>query len=187
MDAQTVIAVSATIIAIASLTVSIYQLRATRLHNRHSVRPLLQLQLRTVPGERSGIVVANIGLGPAIVTRTRAWLDGHDLGAWSRGTSRQARAGMTPRPRASALFDGTGIPSGDSTFLVGVDAYDPIEHGAFRQLIEQRIEFEIQYESLYGGESYRVTTRTSSWRDDEQFMQDLPQPDSAAAEGPARP
>ncbi|WP_188197212.1 hypothetical protein [Nonomuraea sp. SYSU D8015] len=184
MDAQTVIAISATIIAIASLTVSIYQLRASRLHNRHSVRPLLQLNLRTVEGEVSGIELQNIGLGPAIITGTRAWLDGHDLGAWNRVTSRQARAGIVPRPGASSLSDGMGIPSGESMFLLSMDAWNRTKHGAFRKLIEQRIEFEIQYESLYGGERYCVTTRTPSWRADAQL---LPHSANPEAEGTVNP
>ncbi|MEV0617498.1 hypothetical protein AB0I81_29540 [Nonomuraea sp. NPDC050404] len=179
MDAQTAIAISAIVIAIASLAVSIYQVRAMRLHNRHTVRPLLQLTLKTVPGAKSGIWLVNTGLGPAIVTGTRVWLDGEDLGPWNRATSRQARAGITPRPRASALADGMGITPGYIEYLLSLDAYDPSEHTAFRTLIEQRVELEIRYESLYGGEDYMVTTRTSWWRADLR-----PDPESTVSESP---
>jgi hypothetical protein len=43
MDASTVVAICATVIAVASLAVSVYQARATRRHNQLSVRPLLEL------------------------------------------------------------------------------------------------------------------------------------------------
>lgn len=144
MDAQTAIAISAIVIAIASLAVSIYQVRAARLHNRHTVRPLLQLRLKTAPGTKSGIWLMNTGLGPAIVTGTRVWLDGEDLGVWNRATSRRVRAGITPRPRASALADGMGVPPGHIEYLLSLDAYSPAEHTAFRDLIERRIGLEIR-------------------------------------------
>jgi hypothetical protein len=44
MNAAIVVAICATVIAVASLAVSVYQARATRLHNRHSVRPILELR-----------------------------------------------------------------------------------------------------------------------------------------------
>lgn len=55
MDAETVVAVCAVVIAVASLAVSFYEARAARQHNRHSVRPLLQLHRGRDPrGPREG-------------------------------------------------------------------------------------------------------------------------------------
>ncbi len=116
MDSQTVIAVCATVIAIASLVVSVYQVRATRLHNRHTLRPLLQL-----------------------------------------------RKDIAPYPRASALSDGMGVPPGFTDYLLTVDDYNPAANSAFLNLIVERVDLEIRYESLYGGENYTVSTRKNSW------------------------
>ncbi|MEV5896361.1 hypothetical protein [Nonomuraea fuscirosea] len=163
MDSQTVIAVSAIVIAIASLVVSVYQVRATRLHNRHTLRPLLQLRLKTSAGQRAGIWMVNTGLGPAIITGTRVWLDGEELGSWNRETSRQVRRDIAPYPRASALSDGMGVPPGFTDYLLTVDDYNPAANGTFLELITRRMDLEVSYESLYGGEGYTVSTRRNSW------------------------
>ncbi|MFC9846126.1 hypothetical protein ACFWFF_22640 [Streptomyces sp. NPDC060223] len=44
MNSDTVTAIAATAIALGSLWISYSQTKATRLHNRQSVRPLLQIQ-----------------------------------------------------------------------------------------------------------------------------------------------
>jgi hypothetical protein len=181
MDANTVIAISATVIAVASLAVSIYQVRATRQHNRHMLRPLLQLRSVFVPGQTAGLKVVNSGLGPAIVTGTRVWLDGQALGPWNKETSRQVRENMDPRPRAATLFDGMGVPSGHFHFLLGVDAYSTTEHGEFRRLVEQRVDVEIRYDSLYGGEGFVVSTRLPDWRSATALPFGAPVPKQGAA------
>lgn len=49
MSADAITAVCVVVIAVASLIVTVYQTHATRRHNRHSVRPMLQLRhTRTV-------------------------------------------------------------------------------------------------------------------------------------------
>lgn len=54
MNASTVIAVCAVVVAVASLGVSMYEARATRTHDRHSVRPLLVLTGSFHEGATSG-------------------------------------------------------------------------------------------------------------------------------------
>ena len=41
-------------------------------------------------------------------------------------------------------------------FLLSVDSYDPSQHHEFRELIEGRLRLEIQYESIYGREGFKV-------------------------------
>ncbi len=164
MDSGTITAISATVIATVSLIVSIYQLRATRLHNRHTLRPLLQLKILLSSGRPAGLALINAGLGPAIIKSTKVWLDDEVMGSWHRTTARKVRYPITPRPRASTLVDGGVLPSGRTDYLLSVDAYDKDEHTQFRELIEQRFDLEIRYESLYGGEDFMVTTRSEGWR-----------------------
>ena len=55
MNANTVIAVCATVIAVASLGVSVYEARVARKHNRLSVQPLLGLTTRFPVGGTAGL------------------------------------------------------------------------------------------------------------------------------------
>ncbi|WP_185843982.1 hypothetical protein [Streptomyces sp. WAC 05379] len=40
-----------------------------------------------------------------------------------------------------------------------MDPYEPDAHAEFLDLMTRRLKLEIRYESLYGGENYRVTLR----------------------------
>ena len=81
MDASVVVAVCATVIAVLSLAVSVYEARATRRHNRISVRPFLELQVALQQGSKAGLRLINAGLGPAAITGTVLTLDGEQLNA----------------------------------------------------------------------------------------------------------
>jgi hypothetical protein len=50
MDASVIVAICATVIAVVSLAVSVYEAQATRRHNRISVRPFLELRVNLSPG-----------------------------------------------------------------------------------------------------------------------------------------
>jgi hypothetical protein len=163
VDANTVTAICATIIAVASLVVTVHQARATRRHNRLTLRPLLHLGIALVPGRVAGFVLSNVGLGPAIVIRTTVWLDGTPIGAWDRKNARLVRNGIDPRPWVSTLEDQCLRP-GYKDFLIEVDSYDQRLHSSYRDLIDSRLDIEIHYESLYGGENYTVSTRSKPWR-----------------------
>lgn len=52
MDASVIVAICATVIAVVSLAVSVYEARATRRHNRISVRPFLELRVNLSQGVR---------------------------------------------------------------------------------------------------------------------------------------
>ena len=64
MKPETLISVSATVIALASLWVSFTESRSIRSHHRQSVRPLLQIRrVLNFEGTRTGIQLFNAGLG----------------------------------------------------------------------------------------------------------------------------
>src|SRR5580704_10007812 len=83
MNASVVVAICATFIAVLSLVVSVYEARATRRHNRISVRPFLELRVGLSQGDTAGLQLINAGLGPAAITRTMLTLDGEPLGEFS--------------------------------------------------------------------------------------------------------
>jgi hypothetical protein len=160
MDANTLTAICATAIAVVSLVVSISQARAAREHNRHAVRPLLELWIHRSIGGETGIVLANRGLGPAIITRTALGLDGALLGEWDEEHVNQVRDTLPVRPRTRAFNGPKAIPAGTEVFLFALDRYDRQEHAWFNELIRQRLHLEIRYESLYGGEDFAVALNT---------------------------
>ena len=154
MNASTVIAVCATVIAGASWAVSVYEARATRTHNRRSVQPLLVLWGKFSPGATSGLGVRNSGLGPAKVTDTKLMLDGVELGDLSRSTVDKLRDPLS-FPVAANTFDGRPfLEAGYEQFLLSVDSYDVARNPGFYDLIESRLRIEIKYDSIYGGEQF---------------------------------
>jgi len=59
-------AVSAIVIAVFSLVVSIREARVAWQHDRHSVKPILQIsRVKQHSDERVGLKLRNVGLGPA--------------------------------------------------------------------------------------------------------------------------
>ncbi|MFE3492856.1 hypothetical protein ACFXOS_07070 [Streptomyces sp. NPDC059175] len=157
MEADTVIAVCATVIALGSLWTSYSQARTARFHNRQSVRPLLQIrQVKNYEDQKAGLQVINVGLGPAVITKTVVTLDGELIGQWNLQTYRTVTAPLSTTPKMFALFDGVSFIAGQSAFLLHLDEFNPAEHDAFWELIAQRLRIEIHYESLYGGEDFRA-------------------------------
>lgn len=159
MDSEIVVAACAVVIAVASFGVSVYEVRATRQHNRHSVRPILQLQRGMSVGQKAGIRLINAGLGPAVVVGSTLTVDGEVVGAWNKAGADRARDGLAVRPYAMTFVETQTIATGYEEFLLSVDPYDPQAHAEFLDLITRRLHLEIRYESLYGGENYRVTLR----------------------------
>ncbi|PAZ14073.1 hypothetical protein CLM62_21755 [Streptomyces sp. SA15] len=159
MDGETVVAACAVVIAVASFTVSVYEVRATRQHNRHSVRPILQLQRRMSKGQKAGIRLINAGLGPAVILSTSLTVDGEVIGVWNKAGADRAREGLVVRPYAVTFSESQTIATDYEDFLLSVDPYEPQAHAEFIDLITRRLHLEIRYESLYGGENYHVTLR----------------------------
>lgn len=159
MDGGTVVAACAVMIAVASFAVSVYEVRATRQHNRHSVRPILQLQRRMSKGQKAGIRLINAGLGPAVVVSTSLTVDGAVIGMWDKAGADRARRGLVVWPYAVTFSESQTIATDYEEFLLSVDPYEPQAHAEFIDLMTRRLHLEIRYESLYGGENYHVTLR----------------------------
>ncbi|MFE2457950.1 hypothetical protein [Streptomyces sp. NPDC059402] len=163
MNAETVIAVAATVVALGSLWVSWSQTRATRLHNRQSVRPLLRIR-RIRQDDVVGLKLVNAGLGPAVVTRSAVLLDGVVAGEWNREVKPAVFApGLWPK--TYSLRAGSVVLAGQETFLVCLESDGTEQSGSdrlqeFWGLVDRRLVIEVEYESLYGGEGFFVTSAT---------------------------
>jgi len=163
MDASTVVAICAVVIAVGSLVVSVSEAQATRNHYRRSVRPLLQLDIPLHPGRRSGLQLINAGLGPAVITKTVLMVDGEELdGGFNESNVNTVRDALPFQPRPSAVtFGGKVFLAADySQFLLSVASFDRDEHAEFEDLLRRRLTLEIRYESLYEsrdrGKSYKA-------------------------------
>ncbi|MDG4858054.1 hypothetical protein P8605_07800 [Streptomyces sp. T-3] len=156
VDASTVVAICATFVAVASLVVSVHEGRASRQHNRLSVRPLLQLDHSWRIGQKAGLRLTNAGLGPAIVVRTVLTVDGNPLGGFTRPVVDGVRETLPFRPSAVTFTEGDFLRTDHDSYLLSIDDYDPRAHEALSDLITRRLSLEIWYESLYGGERYRA-------------------------------
>lgn len=157
MNANTVIAICATVIAVASLGVSVYAVWATRKHNRLSVQPLLGLATSFNKNATSGLLLSNFGLGPAKITNTKLTLGGKQIGEFSQPNVDQLRDPLPVRPHATTLGEHPFLGKDYKEFLLSVDEFDSSDHNEFYKLIEDRLKIEIQYESIYGGKQFTVT------------------------------
>jgi hypothetical protein len=155
MGASVVVAVCATVIAVVSLAVSVYEARASRRHNRISVRPFLELRVGLSQGRPAGLQLINAGLGPAVITRTVLTLDGQLLGEFSEASVNVLRSKLSVRP-AAVTFRRTILAAGYDQFLLSIDPFDRAGHAEFADLLRHRLGMEIHYESLYGGEGYKA-------------------------------
>ncbi len=154
MHAETVTAICAVVIAVASLVVPVYQAHATRQHNRHSVRPILQLHRGWPTGGRAGIRLVNSGLGPALIVDSTLIVDDEVIGAWNAPSVDHVRDRLSARPSAVTFNQGEVIATDYEQYLLSVASYDPQSHAELEDLINRRLTLEIRYESLYGGEDY---------------------------------
>jgi hypothetical protein len=159
MNAETVTAICAVVIAVGSLVVSVYQTHATRQHNRHSVRPVLQLHRGWPTGSRAGIRLINSGLGPAVIVDSVLTVDDEVIGAWNAPSVDSVRDRLSVHPSAVTFNQGEVIATGYQQYLLSVASYDPQNHAEVEDLINQRLTLKIRYESLYGGEDYTVVLR----------------------------
>ena len=155
MNASIVVAICATVIAVLSVAVSVDEARATRRHNRITVRPFLELRVGLPQGGKAGLQLINAGLGPAAITRTVVSLDGQSLGEYGEESVNVLRSKLSVRPSA-VTFRKTLLAADYDQFLLNIEPFDRAEHAEFADLLRHRLGLEIHYESLYGGEDYKT-------------------------------
>jgi hypothetical protein len=162
MDASDLVAVCSVVIAVAALAVSGYQSWLARDHNRRSVRPALQFASSWRAGSTAGLQLSNVGLGPALVTKSTVWLDGTLIGPFNHDASEILRGPKRPRPNASTFTAGAIFPTGYRNYLLSVEDYDFAfdRHSEFTALIADRLTLEIDYTSLYEKQTW-----TARWPD----------------------
>ncbi|MFF1476665.1 hypothetical protein ACFVYD_03625 [Streptomyces sp. NPDC058301] len=104
----------------------------------------------------TGLQLINVGLGPALITRTTVKLDGETVGRWDWRTFLSISAEWPEVPKMYALFDGVSFPMGECRYLIHLDDYDDATHAWFWELVAHRLSIEIEYESFYRGEGFKA-------------------------------
>lgn len=143
-------------LAIAGVLLTVYQAWRTQLYQRRSVRPLLQLRSGLPQGGNAELQLSNIGLGPAVLVSSRTFLDNELIGDIARDSVNRLRDRLDIRPSAATFVSGEAIGKDATVALLSLPNYDRVKNSEFADLITSRLRLEIVYESLYGGENFRV-------------------------------
>jgi hypothetical protein len=153
MSAQIVTAISAVIVAIAALIVSIWTSAATRKHHRLSVTPHLGLDYFHSLDQPIKLNLVNNGLGTAIIRDFTVCVDGVPLsGIGAEQLAKAlARMGWTGRFFAYTLFPDDALSAGEQTVILSFPPTDrpSNERNTLRRSLS-RVTFRINYESMYG-------------------------------------
>ncbi len=152
LSSDTIVSVSAIVIALASIIVTTWQGIETRKHNRLSVRPKLEIVFESGKGH-FGYVVKNNGLGPAIITGKKIFVDGEEINY--RGFSGLSdfieKLNLDNRDLShGAIFPGKSFMNGEVQYIVNFEMTEKDDPEKLLPEIYKRVGFEITYESMYG-------------------------------------
>ncbi len=164
MDSSKIIGISATVIALASLVLSVQQGRATRHHDRLMVRPCLVFSYDYVHGDPEyGLLLSNKGIGPAFVQELRIFVDGKRVEAdeewgWKHAKSALGISGL-PWIHYSSL---PVISAGEAMPLIAIkkEHQNRMRESRLSDAIK-RLRIEVAYESGY---EERFTESSSEWK-----------------------
>src|SRR3982751_4322265 len=151
--AEIAASIAAAVIALAALGFSLYEGRATRKHNRLSVKPFLVDVIRISPAHtRMCLIVKNNGLGPAIIRQWSLLVDGKpykELGItqWQQLTQ---HLGLSGAVNYSYFEPYHALATGDFEELVGMEvkSYSQDSADLFRAAL-RRLTVIMVYESMY--------------------------------------
>jgi len=153
MDARTITAICAAVIALAALVTSIWQGIQNRKHNRLSVRPRMRVDYSTYADSPIKISVSNNGTGPAIIRGFSVSVDGNKVQSDDLPLAAAAakRAGIDGPHDSYTPTIGDTFAKDESKDLLLI-RNSPVELEKRRELRRQlrRIGFDIEYESIYG-------------------------------------
>jgi hypothetical protein len=152
MKAQTITAISAVIVALASLFVSIWTSIASRKHQRLSVTPHLRLDYFYDFDEPTNLTLMNNGLGTALIRDFTVLVDGVALSGIGHLQIGQAieTIGMSGRFKVSAPNPEDALSAGEKLVLLSIPPTSPPRDRHILQGQLSRIVFRINYDSMYG-------------------------------------
>lgn len=156
MDADTVIATAAVVIALVALCVSVWSGFQNRKHNRLSVRPRLRLDRFTYTDRPVQIIVKNNGTGLAIIRSFVVKLDNKEVSSDSDPPAAAAVMSLGVQEKLGDIESYTlslndTLAAGEQITLIAMPNF-PNNTEARSKLRNalSRIDFIIKYESIYG-------------------------------------
>ena len=157
MNADTIIAICSVVIAVAVVAVTIWQSWVMRKHNRLSVKPHLNFEIKCLDAgqPRFSIILRNIGLGPAIIKNFSLLVDNKQV----CNPNNKERINIfknlqinVPYHTFRNIENGSGIGPNDVKTIISLNTE---ESSTTLVLKMERIDIHIEYESIYK-ESFRI-------------------------------
>ena len=140
-----IVALSAVLIGVCALGVSLVQVRIMRAEQHATVWPRLVVAGSYSEGSRIAVLVANPGIGPAVIRSVSATVDGEPAGSWTEIFDRLVGEDRAWRTSA-AFIRGRVIPAGD--VVRTVEIVDSVYADRIQREIH-RVELEVCYCSVY--------------------------------------
>jgi hypothetical protein len=157
---QQITAFATIVIAVLAFLVSIWQFLALRTHNRLSVRPLLSYEIiYTKTDVGFGIYICNKGVGPAIITDFKIYVDDEEVKSTRKNLWIESSKILQinyPFIQMHLFGNGSSISVGEKLPLLTIDEkINKEQENIFKDALP-RIDIEIKYESIY---KQQFTTR----------------------------
>lgn len=153
MKAESITAIMSTVIAAAALFIALWSGFQTREHDELSVQPILNIHFQNSPeSDYSGLMVSNVGLGPALIDEVVVEFDNKTMPDLGYSGLKAAISNMgidNDWVVISKLGSDLVIPAGSEIPLIAVPKrfYDD----RFRSLlmIKKRVRIITRYHSMY--------------------------------------
>ena len=153
------LSISAMIIAIASIAVSVWEGYTMRQHYHLSISPKLDWSFSSTMNQ-AGFVIANKGLGPAIITSRHIYIDGENIDESQKKfpyiIAEALELNNKMQFSSHTLSNKTVIDEGEDIYLFVLHKNNNELFQQKKDELQNRVVFEINYESLYG-EKYNIT------------------------------
>ena len=159
------LSISAMIIAVASITISIWEGSTMRKHYHLSVMPRLNDSFSVDDSSSTNnasaiFTISNNGLGPAVILSREYFVDGNKIddskNHFSVILDSTLNFDNTAGSRFSSIPKGTTISAGENLRVFGLFFSNRESFYRQRMKLNDRLSYIIKYESLYG-EQYEVS------------------------------
>ena len=151
ISSDTVVSLSAIIIAIASIVVTIWQGIENRNHNRLSVRPKLEINFQLTK-DNFGYILKNNGLGPAVITDKKLFVDGKEISysGFSGYDDFIEKLGLKDRKVTHmGIYPGKTIKANEQINIIGFSINKSDDLDSLLPKIFSRVKIKIGYKSMY--------------------------------------
>ncbi len=147
-----IIAVSAIVVAIASMVISVWQGIENRHHNRLTVTPKLGISF-SMTDKKVGIVITNNGLGPAIMTKRTLKYKGKEIDDYQQEDIINVVKYLKMSGNLNfAILNNDEILSAGTEYpllMLGIEGMPTLE---MMEEIDSLVGFRLEYKSMYGEE-----------------------------------